>query len=69
MMHRPYADYEWPRYAVGMVTPDFDGDPEYAPMWAGESCSVVNDVKPAAVIVADLVRDAEATLAGAAQLV
>src|SRR5712691_2256259 len=28
---RPYGDYEWPRYAVGMVTPDFDGDPEYAP--------------------------------------
>ena len=55
---------EWPRYAVGMATPDFDGDVGYAPMWAGESCSVVNDVKPAAEIVQDLVRDARAALAG-----
>jgi NAD(P)H-dependent flavin oxidoreductase YrpB (nitropropane dioxygenase family) len=29
---------EWPRYAVGMATPDFDGDLDYAPLWAGESC-------------------------------
>ena len=60
---RPWGDYQWPRYATGMVTPDFDGDPEYAPMWAGESCSVVDDVKPAADIVRDLVREAEAALA------
>jgi len=65
---RPYGDYEWPRYAVGMVAPDFDGDPEYAPMWAGESCSVVNDIKPAGVIVRDLVRGAEAALAEPDQL-
>jgi len=50
-----------------MVTPDFDGDPEYAPMWAAESCGVVNDVKPAAGIVRDLVRDA-AALAASEQL-
>jgi hypothetical protein len=48
-----------------MVTPNFDGDPEYAPMWAGESCSDVNDIKPAGVIVRDLVREAEAALADA----
>lgn len=65
---RPWGEYQWPRYAPGMVTPDFDGDPEYAPMWAGESCSVVNDVKPAGVIVRDLVREAEAALAEAEQL-
>lgn len=59
----PWAEYQWPRYAPGMVTPDFDGDPEYAPMWAGESCSVVTDIKPAGVIVRDLVRQAEAALA------
>jgi len=59
---RPWRDTEWPRYAAGMVTPDFDGDPEYAPMWAGESCGVVNDIKPAAVIVRELARDAEAAL-------
>jgi nitronate monooxygenase len=57
---------DWPRYAVGMTTPDFDGDIDYAPLWAGESCSVVNDVKPAGEIVRDLVRDAQAALAAAA---
>jgi nitronate monooxygenase len=63
--HRRNASGEvvvWPRYATGMAT-DFDGDIEYAPMWAGESCSVVNDIKPAAQIVEDLVRDAQAALA------
>ncbi len=50
---------EWPRYATGMATSDFDGDVEYAPLWAGESCSVVNDIKPAGEIVADLVREAD----------
>jgi len=54
---------EWPRYATGMLVPDFQGDPELAPMWAGESVSVVNDVKPAGEIVRDLVREAEAALA------
>jgi nitronate monooxygenase len=48
----------WRRYAVGMATSEFEGDLEYAPLWAGESCSVVNDVKPAAQIVGDLVREA-----------
>ena len=55
---------DWPRYAVGPVPPDFDGDWEYAPLWAGESCSDVNDVKPVAEIMRDLVRDAGAALAG-----
>lgn len=54
---------DWPRYAVGMATPDFDGDVGFAPMWAGESCSVVNDIKPAGEIVRDLVRDAAEALA------
>jgi NAD(P)H-dependent flavin oxidoreductase YrpB (nitropropane dioxygenase family) len=53
----------WPRYAVGVATADFDGDIDYAPLWAGQSCSVVNDLKPAATIVRDLVRDAETALA------
>jgi nitronate monooxygenase len=53
----------WPRYAVGVATADFDGDIEYAPLWAGESCSLVNDLKPAAAIVRDLARDAEVALA------
>jgi nitronate monooxygenase len=53
---------EWPRYAIGTAPPDFDGDIEYAPLWAGESCTVVNDIKPAREIVRDLVRDAIAAL-------
>jgi len=53
---------EWPRYAIGSPPPDFDGDIEYTPLWAGESCSVVNEIKPAADIVRDLVRDAEVAL-------
>jgi nitronate monooxygenase len=61
---RPWGDFEWPRYATGMVTPDFDGDPEYAPMWAGESCGVVTEIKPAAQIVRDLVSEAERALRG-----
>ena len=56
---------EWPRYAVGTAAPEFDGDIEYAPLWAGESCSVVNDIKPAAEIVRDLVRDARSALGSA----
>ncbi|HXN04975.1 MAG TPA: nitronate monooxygenase [Candidatus Acidoferrum sp.] len=56
---------EWPRYAIGVATPDFDGDIDYAPLWAGESCSVVHDIKPAAQIVRDLVAEAQITLAGA----
>jgi hypothetical protein len=43
----------------------FEGDIEYGPMLTGESCGVVNDIKPAAQIVKDLVRDAEAASAGA----
>ena len=59
---RPWGDHEWRRYASGMLTPDFGGDPEYAPMWAGESCGLVNSIQPAADIVRDLGRDAEALL-------
>ena len=54
---------EWPRYAAGMIVPDFEGDLEYAPMWAGESVGDVKDVKPAGEVVRDLVREAEAALA------
>ena len=53
---------DWPRYATGMATPDFEGELDYAPLWAGESCAVVNDIKPAGEIVRELVRNAEAAL-------
>lgn len=53
---------DWPRYGVGVATPDFEGDLAYAPLWMGESCSVIHDIKPAGEIVRDLVRDAQAAL-------
>ena len=53
---------DWPRYAVGVAGPDFDGDIDDAPLWAGESCTVVNDIKPAALIVRDLAAGAQASL-------
>jgi len=62
---RRFADgqwRDWPRYAIGSVPPDFEGDWEYAPLWAGESCSDVHDIKPAGEIVGDLVRGAEKAL-------
>lgn len=61
-LHYRWEDYHWRRYEAEMLTPDFDGDPDYAPMWAGESCSVINDIKPAAEIVHDLAREAAAVL-------
>jgi nitronate monooxygenase len=45
------------RYQSAMVTADFDGDVELAPLWAGESCSVVNEVLPAGEIVRRLVEE------------
>lgn len=55
---------EWPRYAVGAVPPTFEGDLDRVPLLVGESCGVINDIKPAAQIVEDLVRETEASLAG-----
>jgi NAD(P)H-dependent flavin oxidoreductase YrpB (nitropropane dioxygenase family) len=56
----------WTRYSPGMIVPTFEGNPELAPMWAGESCSVVKQIKPAGEIVRQLARDAAAALAAAA---
>jgi nitronate monooxygenase len=53
---------DWPRYAVGVAGPDFDGDIGDAPLWAGQSCTVINDIKPAAQIVRDLMLEAQAAL-------
>jgi NAD(P)H-dependent flavin oxidoreductase YrpB (nitropropane dioxygenase family) len=51
-----------PRYFVGNPMTDFEGDLEYAALYAGESCDLVNDVKPALAIVRDVVREAEEVL-------
>jgi nitronate monooxygenase len=56
------ARVELPRYHIFMPLEGFEGDMEYAALYAGQSCSLVNDIKPAAEIVRDLVRGAEAVL-------
>jgi len=53
----------WVRYSSGMLTPDFEGDVDCAPIWAGQSVSDVHEIKPAAEIVTDLVRETQAALA------
>jgi len=62
LVRSPGDKLDWPRYAVGVAGPDFDGDIDDAPLRAGQSCTVVNDIKPAALIVRDLVAEAEAAL-------
>ncbi len=61
--HESWGDFPWYRYSVGIVTPTFEGDVEYAVMYAGESVRAVRDVRPAADIVRDLAREAEVALA------
>jgi nitronate monooxygenase len=50
---------EVPRYAVFPPMPGFTGDMEHTALYAGESCTLINDIKPAGQIVRDLVREAE----------
>jgi hypothetical protein len=50
-----------------MLTPEFHGEVEYAPFWAGESCGLVGDIKPAGQIVAELVSEAESVIASLKQ--
>jgi nitronate monooxygenase len=53
---------EVPRYSVFPPLSSFTGDMEYNALYAGESCSLVNDIKPAGQIIQDLVREAEEVL-------
>lgn len=48
-----------PRYGVFPPMTGFTGDIEHAALYAGESCRLVNDIKPAAQIVRDVVQEAE----------
>jgi nitronate monooxygenase len=54
--------WEVPRYGVVMPTPEFTGDLESISWWAGQSCGLVRDIKPAGQIVGDIVREAEAVI-------
>ena len=51
--------WEIRKYAAMNPTPDFTGDLEQAPLWAGESCSQVKEIKPAAQIIEDIMRQAQ----------
>jgi NAD(P)H-dependent flavin oxidoreductase YrpB (nitropropane dioxygenase family) len=51
-----------PRYFVGSPLNGFEGDLDYTVLYAGESCSLVNEIKPAAAIVRDVVAEAESVL-------
>lgn len=52
-----------PRYGVFPPMEGFTGDIERAALYAGESCRLIHDIKPAAQIVRDIMREAEAVLA------
>lgn len=52
------------RYSIFNPLLGFEGDMEYAPLYAGQSCGVVNDILPAARIVEAVTREAERALRG-----
>jgi len=55
------------RYSATMPTASFTGDVDLAALWCGESAALVNDIRPAADIVRDVAREADAILAGLAR--
>jgi len=52
-----------PLYGVIPPMPGFSGDIEEYCLYAGESCSAVNDIRPAAEIVERIAKEAERALA------
>jgi NAD(P)H-dependent flavin oxidoreductase YrpB (nitropropane dioxygenase family) len=51
------------RYSLVSPLASFEGDHELAALYAGQSCGLVDDVRPAARIVRDLVRESDRALA------
>ncbi len=51
---------ELSRYSIFMPMDGFEGDLDSSVLYAGESCSLVSDIRPAADIVATLAADADA---------
>lgn len=51
-----------PKYGIFPPLPGFAGDVEQTPLYAGESCRLVHDIKPAGQIVRDIVDEAEEIL-------
>jgi NAD(P)H-dependent flavin oxidoreductase YrpB (nitropropane dioxygenase family) len=58
---------EVPRYSVMSPQLGFEGDIEQAALYAGESCTLVNDIRPAGAIVRDLAHEAEELVRGLAK--
>jgi nitronate monooxygenase len=54
--------WEIPKYASITPTPEYTSDLEYLPFWAGQTCSLIHDIKPAGQIVRDIVHEAEAVI-------
>src|SRR5712691_2871219 len=54
---------EVPKYGAMIPIASFSGDMESVALLAGESCSLVHDIKPAAQIVQEVVREAEEVIA------
>jgi nitronate monooxygenase len=51
-----------PRYSAHVAEPGVTADIEHMALYAGESCELVHDIKPAARIVSDLLREANEAL-------
>lgn len=54
---------EMPKYTIFPPLRGYTGDIEHTALYAGESCRLVHDIKPAGQIVRDIVAEAEAALA------
>ena len=54
---------EVPKYGAMIPLTNFEGDMESVALYAGESCSLVDEIKPAVQIVRDVVREAESVIA------
>jgi hypothetical protein len=51
------------KYAVFPPKPGFTGDIDYTALYAGESCSSVHEIKPAAQIVQNIMHEAAEVIA------
>jgi NAD(P)H-dependent flavin oxidoreductase YrpB (nitropropane dioxygenase family) len=53
------ARVDIPRYSAYIPEAELDADVEHMAMYAGQSCELVHDIKPAGQIVRDLMREAQ----------
>jgi nitronate monooxygenase len=53
-----------PCYGTFLATAEFRGEVEKTALYAGQSCGLVNDVRPAGALVEEIARDAESIIRG-----